>query len=570
VMERSAFWGSCSHRCLLVVTSALLLCEIVIGRLCNSLINTVDAFHTLYVLIHLTLHPLEMLTGAPVTSIANPYTSSDPDGPEPQHPTSTSDGSAVTPDASTLPSPSTTQNDQTVAGSAPDSAISEEDQYSALRMKPFGAVVSALLLCSLCVSISLEIITHTLQPHVIKRPLLATVVGAASLLFNSLILIWRGGREMGFRLDGLNLDLTKPQRKAVTTTNDKARNSQLDEGTLTETVETDYHDLAALEAPLHGGVLMFCNPGAPSVLDPGQRSEKCSDPPAASTVHFPSQSNHAENSSDFQQPQQNLQMTDPVIEEDNYDACVGGTGWCGEVCRRPEGQTRGSMKSIFTAIHSLLGSVLVLANGLTLLLFGADCLQPRWACRLLPYLDPVFSLATVLVLISSVLPALQHHALMLLQAAPAHVQLEELTGSIGCVPGVLAVHELHVWQLSEERLVASVHIHCPSGMGALECSELLETVTEVLNRFGVSRCTVQPEFVTIHSNDAQSAGTHAGSAVPDTVDAAVQPYCSLRCGKECARKMCCSPPEERPCPTVPSTVDVGLSQKDVVIENTYL
>lgn len=179
-MEKSACWSSSTHRCLLVFTSALLLCEILVGRLCNSLINTVDSFHTLYTLIHLTLHPLETLTGAPVTSFANPYTSPDPDG--------TVATPAVEDPTDQTPPPSTAQVDHGVPGAA-----LSEDQYSTLRIKPFGAVVSALLLGSLCVSITLEIITHTLQPHVIKRPLLATVVGAASLLFNSLILIWRRG-----------------------------------------------------------------------------------------------------------------------------------------------------------------------------------------------------------------------------------------------------------------------------------------------------------------------------------------------------------------------------------------
>uniref|UniRef100_A0AAR2JY73 Solute carrier family 30 member 1b n=1 Tax=Pygocentrus nattereri TaxID=42514 RepID=A0AAR2JY73_PYGNA len=381
---------SAQAKCLLVFTSVLLLCEIVVGRLCNSLINTVDSFHTLY-------------------------------------------------------------NNHT------------EDRYSTLRMQPFGAAVSALLLGSLCVSISLEIITHTLQPHVIKHPLLATAVGAASLLFNTLILIWR---KMDIGLGGINKELTETQSEAFTTTNDKGSmlhiNSQQGGGSTTEVEEAVHHDHSTQEGPLHDGALMFCNPGAPSVLDPGH--------------------------------------------------------W-----------NQGYMNSIVVVMHGLLGSVLVLVNGLALLLFGADCLQPHWVCHLLPYLDPVFSLATVLVLIARALPELRHHALMLLQAPPAHVHVEELTASIGRVPGVLAIHELHVWQLSEARLVASVHVHCPSGMGALECSELLVMVTEVLKSFGVSRCTVQPEFVAIHSDDPQS---HAGS-----------PYCSLRCGKECARKMCCAPPE---------------------------
>lgn len=244
------------------------------------------------------------------------------------------------------------------------------------------------------------------------------------------------------------------------------------------------------------------------------------------------------------------------------------TGWHDQVGSRSMGQKEACIRGIAAGVRTLLGSILVLTNGLVLLQFGADCLQPRWACRLLPYTDPVFSMVTVLVLIATVVPELQRHALMLLQAAPAHLRVEELITSIGRVPGVLAIHELHVWQLSETRLVASVHIHCPSGLGALQCSELLVMVTEVLKRFGVSHSTVQPEFIAICSNDALAQG----SAVPvaATEGTAVQPYCSLRCGKECAKKMCCSPPEEPPCPKTLSTVDEEVRHQDIVIENTYL
>ncbi|XP_066541605.1 proton-coupled zinc antiporter SLC30A1 [Hoplias malabaricus] len=554
-MERSALWGSCTHRCLLAFTSALLLFEVVVGRLCRSLINTVDSFHTLYILIHLTMHPLETLTGATETSIANPYTSQDSDGPLGQNPTSTTDDPSVNPDSSQLPSPGETQIELTVAGTATASLPLTEDTYCSLRMQPFGAVIAALLLGSLCVSVTLEIITHILQPHVIQRPLLATVVGAVSLLFNSLILIWRGGRGMDGD-DGLSKDMRETQNEVFTLSNDTGTTTNL---------EASYHcDSSTSEGPLQGGMLMFCNPTAPSVLDP---LHQCTKEHCSPTHSVENSISHE--STDFQQPPQTLQLSHSLHEVDYSNACVGRMGLHVQVGRGPRRQS-GYVKGILPAIHSLLGPVLVLANGLALLLHGVDCLQPRWDCHLLPYLDPGFCLVTVLVLMARALPELRYHAFMLLQAAPAHINMEDLTASIGRVQGVLAVHELHVWQLSAARLVASVHIHCQAGMGALECSKLLETVTEVLNHFGVSHCTVQPEFITMHSNTPQSSGTHSRS-VPDTVDSTVQPLCSLRCGKECARKMCCSPPdEEHLCPALPPTVETEVREQDVVIENSHL
>ncbi|XP_022535145.2 uncharacterized protein LOC111194732 [Astyanax mexicanus] len=585
VMERSVLWGSSPHRCLLAFTSALLLCEIVIGRLCNSLINMVDSFHTLYILIHLTLLPLEKLTGVTVTS--DPTTSTDPSQSEPQDPTTTTaDGPTVT-DSKPVPSSETTQPGHMTSGTV----VSKADQYSLWRAQPFGAVLSALLLISLCISISLQVISSTLQALTIKRPLLATVIGAASLMFNSAILIWRGGRKMDVGVGArLSKDLIETQNENVAISNDTAKpHSQLRWRNSSRLKMSSDPDHSAPEDRLHNGVLMFCNPAVPSVLNPDQNSAhredfssslSCTDLPSAPTTDSLQQSNHAQNSiSHDAGDQQTLQLTETQNEEGNCTACIGQTGRSELVnCRPKRQQRRTCVKGTITVIRGLLSSVLVLANGLIFLLAGAGCLQPRSDCRYLRYLDPAFSVVTVLVLIGTTLPEFCRHALVLLQATPSHLRMEELTASIGQVPGVLAVHELHVWQLSGMHLVGSVHVHCPSGLRAVECSELLVTVTEVLNRFGVMDCTVQPEFITDPSDDPHCTGTGtemragsgAGSVVPDTVDAAVQAHCSLQCGKECAKKMCCSPAQVRPCSRALSTADMLVKQQDIVLENPYL
>lgn len=182
------------------------------------------------------------------------------------------------------------------------------------------------------------------------------------------------------------------------------------------------------------------------------------------------------------------------------------------------------IRNIITVFHSLLGSALILLNGLLHLL--SVRFQESWGVTV--YLDPGFSMLTTLVLLAVVVPELRRHVFLLLQASPAGLSTEELAVEIRGVPGVLAVHELHVWQLSETCVVASVHVYWPSSLSALECSQLLRSITEVLRRYGVKRWTVQPEFLTF-----------------DPEDAALRPDCALHCGKACVRKMCCLPPEER-------------------------
>uniref|UniRef100_A0A4W4HEN5 Solute carrier family 30 member 6 n=1 Tax=Electrophorus electricus TaxID=8005 RepID=A0A4W4HEN5_ELEEL len=442
-MERSVLRFSKAHTCLLAFTSALLLCEIVVGRLCKSLINTVDSFHTLSVLVLL---------------------------PE-------------------------------AAGTTP--AASEGARYSVLRLRPFGALVSDLLLACLCVSFLLEILSHTLQPRPIRRPLLATVVGAVSLLFNGLMLVWRRGRGTDAGSDGSSTSPPAIQYNHFNTTKNKGMIPNIllfISYSKKNTVFKHFEFLLFVSySEASGSMLMFCN----------LRASNVSRPPAS--------------------------------------------GWCNQDSSRTGQQWQDIIWRTVTMIQGLLASVLVLVNGLLPLTLGPDCLPSLWGCHLLMYMDPGFSTLTVLVLLVGTLPELRRYGLVLLQACPAHVHAQELSAHVGRVSGVIAVHELHVWQLSALQLVASVHVHCLSGLGPLEYSGLLTAVTDVLKGFGLSHCTVQLEFL-------ESASSQGAEQTP----------CSLHCGEKCAKMMCCSPPQEQSCSTVPSSMDVEVKQQDIVVENTYL
>ncbi|KAK1785306.1 hypothetical protein P4O66_018702, partial [Electrophorus voltai] len=555
-MERSVLRFSKAHTCLLAFTSALLLCEIVVGRLCKSLINTVDSFHTLSVLVRIMLHPSLIRAGACVTSTPGPNACADPRERAQQR------LPVRVPDSARMPSPHAVLPE--AAGIAP--AAFEGARYSVLRLRPFGALVSDLLLACLCVSFLLEILSHTLQPRPIRRPLLATVVGAVSLLFNGLMLVWRRGRGTDAGADGSSTSPPAIQYNHFNTTKNKG------------------HGHSSSEAS--GSMLMFCNLRASNVQVPDRASQKCflsfhkcPDTPTAHTSDSPHQSSHAEDaishdSTGFQVSQHTFCLTGPRTEVANNNICVGCTvpsvssrppasGWCNQDSSRTGQQWQDIIWRTVTMIQGLLASVLVLVNGLLPLTLGPDCLPSLWGCHLLMYMDPGFSTLTVLVLLVGTLPELRRYGLVLLQACPAHVHAQELSAHVGRVSGVIAVHELHVWQLSALQLVASVHVHCLSGLGPLEYSGLLTAVTDVLKGFGLSHCTVQLEFLESASSQGQSTKTAMANSAEQTP-------CSLHCGEKCAKMMCCSPPQEQSCSTAPSSMDVEVKQQDIVVENTYL
>lgn len=62
------------------------------------------------------------------------------------------------------------------------------------------------------------------------------------------------------------------------------------------------------------------------------------------------------------------------------------------------------------------------------------------------------------------------------------------------IDGVLAVHELHVWQLAGDRIIASAHIRCHN---LQDYMQIAEKVKEFFHNEGIHSTTIQPEFVDI-------------------------------------------------------------------------
>ncbi|XP_051579948.1 zinc transporter 10-like [Myxocyprinus asiaticus] len=237
------------------------------------------------------------------------------------------------------------------------------------------------------------------------------------------------------------------------------------------------------------------------------------------------------------------------------------------------------IRHLISVTKELLGSTLILIHCLVLLLFEPHCHCPHSHCHLLVYLGAISSIVVLLVLMATALPKLYCYGLLVLQGTPLHLCVNQVRLSLFHVQGVLSVHELHVWQLSDACMVASVHGHCQEGLKMAECSDLMVKLTGVLSNFGINHCTVQHEFLASDRSDAVTS-----EQVP------VKPVCSLHCGQECVEKLCCSPQvdkscilqedgstsskkESSDCPqeeiSSPASSSVGKI-RDVVIENTYL
>jgi cobalt-zinc-cadmium efflux system protein len=105
--------------------------------------------------------------------------------------------------------------------------------------------------------------------------------------------------------------------------------------------------------------------------------------------------------------------------------------------------------------------------------------------------DPAVSLAiSVLIVLSSVrLVRESFHVFM--EGVPGHIDAEALEKALGAVPGVLSVHDLHVWTITSGFVSLSAHLTVRKGTDA---RTVLRDANEVLtSRFGIRHSTLQTE-----------------------------------------------------------------------------
>jgi cobalt-zinc-cadmium efflux system protein len=79
---------------------------------------------------------------------------------------------------------------------------------------------------------------------------------------------------------------------------------------------------------------------------------------------------------------------------------------------------------------------------------------------------------------------------VLLQVAPAHVDVAAIQRELGALPGVVDVHDLHVWTLTSEMDVASAHVMIGTGADA---HGILDQARVVLLDHDIAHATIQVE-----------------------------------------------------------------------------
>lgn len=137
--------------------------------------------------------------------------------------------------------------------------------------------------------------------------------------------------------------------------------------------------------------------------------------------------------------------------------------------------------AFFHVMGDALSSVVTIAAGLLILKTG-------WR-----FADPAASFFIAALIVVSAWKILKDVAEVLLEAAPAHINIHELKRKVLAVSGIHAIHDLHIWSISSGKVSLSAHLEVESERDG---GQLLGSVNEILARdFHIHHTTLQLEDV---------------------------------------------------------------------------
>lgn len=144
---------------------------------------------------------------------------------------------------------------------------------------------------------------------------------------------------------------------------------------------------------------------------------------------------------------------------------------------------QGSINTRAALVHvmgDLLGSVAALVAGAVIYLTG-------W----MP-IDPLLSVFVALLILRSTFAVLRDAYHVLMEGVPPHIDYLRVGNDITQVPGVLSVHDLHVWEMAADQPALIGHVEVKS---IDDWPQVLNGIKAMLvEKYGIDHVTLQPEL----------------------------------------------------------------------------
>ena len=151
-------------------------------------------------------------------------------------------------------------------------------------------------------------------------------------------------------------------------------------------------------------------------------------------------------------------------------------------------------------LGDLLGAAAILIGGVVI----------HWTGWL--RVDPILSIVIAALIVWTAWDIIQESLNILLEGLPRGLKLNEVQDAMCCVPGVLDVHDLHIWSIGSSSHALSCHVLIEDVPPSASNCVLHDINHVLLDRFHICHTTVQFEHV-------NCAVSEAGCVIPVDADA---------------------------------------------------
>ncbi|KAJ1916758.1 Zinc resistance conferring protein [Tieghemiomyces parasiticus] len=366
------------------------------------------------------------------------------------------------------------------------------------RAEVLGALINASLLLGLCLTIYIQAIQRFFEPTPVDYPQWMLAVGCAGLVFNCAgIFLFRDAHAHahgGRGCSGHAHNSAAPAVQHHAPSNPKDKDETLGDGT-------------GGQAPTAGASHSII------LIRPSLADTAASLPPSACSLPSTATSTPVKDSKDSAQTSTSVEYT-PLSNTDSPATCPTlPDHQQGENDYAHGGHL--NMRAVFLhVLGDALANVAVIITALVV--WFSDSPHRHYA-------DPVVSILMNTVIVYFTIPLVLSAARILLQSVPESVSLASLRTELQSLPQIRSIHDLHVWQLLDKQIIASVHVTVPPFLGEVGVTKMTESVVAVMHRHGIHSTTIQPEFAPAVDSCA------GGMKVP----------CRVRCVSTCTATTCC-------------------------------
>ncbi len=111
------------------------------------------------------------------------------------------------------------------------------------------------------------------------------------------------------------------------------------------------------------------------------------------------------------------------------------------------------------------------------------------------WLDPATSLAVAAIIVLGSLGLLKEALRLSLDAVPSGIDRAAVEAWLGALPGVTAVHDVHIWPMSTTAVALTAHVVRPDSQ--LDDQFLDDATHGLEERFGIAHATIQVERIAV-------------------------------------------------------------------------